>query len=60
MVFPIDRVRELVADGTIGSAGDYFYSFMGATEPEQMETNARELGQSMLALGVNTVVLAPV
>jgi hypothetical protein len=33
---------------------------MGATSPEKLEDKARELGRSMLALGVNTVVLAPV
>jgi hypothetical protein len=33
---------------------------MGATSPVKLEDKARELGRSMLALGVNTVVLAPV
>lgn len=60
VMLPRDRLRELEADGTIGKAAAEHYAFMGATEPEALEDNARELGRSMLALGVNTVVLAPV
>jgi hypothetical protein len=33
---------------------------MGATHPDELEDKAREVGRSMLALGVNSVVLAPV
>jgi D-proline reductase (dithiol) PrdB len=60
VMLPRDRLRELEHDGTIGKAADIHYAFMGATDPEDLERSARELGQSMLALGVNTVVLAPV
>jgi D-proline reductase (dithiol) PrdB len=60
VMLPRDRLRELEQDGTIGKAADVHYAFMGATAPENLERSARELGQSMLALGVNTVVLAPV
>ncbi len=60
VMLPRDRLRGLEHDGTIGKAADIHYAFMGATDPEDLERSARELGQSMLALGVNTVVLAPV
>lgn len=60
VMLPRDRLRELENDGSIGKAAGVHYAFMGATEPGRMERSARELGQSMLALGVNTVVLAPV
>ncbi|MDH3414232.1 MAG: glycine/betaine/sarcosine/D-proline family reductase selenoprotein B [Gammaproteobacteria bacterium] len=60
VMLPRDRLRELEHDGTIGKAADVHYAFMGATDPGDLERSARELGQSMLALGVNTVVLAPV
>ena len=33
VVFPVERLREMAADGEIGSVAD---SFMGATDPEQM------------------------
>jgi len=60
VVLPRDRLRELEEEGSIGKAADTHYAFMGATSPVKLEDKARELGRSMLALGVNTVVLAPV
>ena len=60
VMLPRDRLRELEQQGVIGKAADIHYAFMGATSPEKLEHKARELGRSMLALGVNTVVLAPV
>jgi D-proline reductase (dithiol) PrdB len=60
VMLPRDRLRELEADGSIGKAADTHYAFMGATHPDKLEDKAREVGRSMLALGVNTVVLAPV
>ena len=51
----------LIRDGSeVGKAADTHYAFMGATHPDELEDKAREVGRSMLALGVNTVVLAPV
>ena len=60
VMLPRDRLAELKKDGLIGNAADTHYAFMGATSPEKLEDKARELGRSMLALGVNSVVLAPV
>jgi D-proline reductase (dithiol) PrdB len=60
VMLPRDRLRELEQEAVIGKAADTHYAFMGATSPEKLEDKARELGRSMLALGVNTVVLAPV
>ena len=60
VMLPRDRLNELEAEGSIGKAADTHYAFMGATHPDQLEDKAREVGRSMLALGVNTVVLAPV
>ena len=60
VMLPRDRLNELEADGCIGKAADTHYAFMGATHPGELEDKAREVGRSMLALGVNTVVLAPV
>ncbi|MBN33291.1 MAG: hypothetical protein CMM46_00675 [Rhodospirillaceae bacterium] len=60
MVFPLERLQELAEDGVIGSVGDFHYSFMGATDPNKMEAQARQLAGIMKADGVNTVVLAPV
>ncbi len=60
VMLPRDRLRELEAEHEIGKAADTHYAFMGATHPQELEDKAREVGRSMLALGVNTVVLAPV
>jgi D-proline reductase (dithiol) PrdB len=60
VVFPIDRLRELAADGAIGSVADFHYSFMGATEPEKMEASARELAGLLKEDRVNAVLLTPV
>ncbi len=60
VMLPRDRLKELETEGSIGKAADTHYSFMGATHPDKLEDKAREVGRSMLALGVNTVVLAPV
>ena len=60
VMLPRDRLKELEGDGSIGRAADIHYSFMGATAPGKLEHKARELGGKLLALGVNTVVLAPV
>ena len=60
VVFPIDRLRELVAKGVIQSIADYHYSFMGATDPQQMESTARSLAKIMKGDGVNAVLLVPV
>ncbi len=60
VVFPIDRLNELAADGTIGSVASFHYSFMGATEPEKMEPRARELAGLLKEDKVNAVLLTPV
>ena len=58
--FPIDRLHDLVADGTVGSAAARHYSFMGATDPQQMESTARSLANIMKGDKVNAVLLVPV
>jgi D-proline reductase (dithiol) PrdB len=52
VVFPIDRLRELAAEGVFGSVADFHYSFMGATEPEKLEGKARELAGLLKEDGV--------
>jgi D-proline reductase (dithiol) PrdB len=60
VVFPIDRLRELMAEGTIGSVAATHYSFMGATDPIQMEPYARELAGQLKSDQVDAVILSPV
>jgi D-proline reductase (dithiol) PrdB len=60
VVFPIDRIRELAAEGVIGSVADTHYSFMGAAEPDLIEPHARELAGHLKRENVDAVLLAPV
>jgi D-proline reductase (dithiol) PrdB len=60
VVFPLDRLNELAADGTIGSVAETHYSFMGATDPIHMEPHARELAGRLKQDQVDAVILSPV
>src|SRR5260370_5437227 len=48
VVFPIDRLRELVADGTIGSLTPHYYSLVGAQDDS--ERTARTIGGQLAPL----------
>lgn len=60
VVFPLDRLNELAAEGTIGSVAATHYSFMGATDPIQMEDYAREVAGRLKQDKVDAVILSPV
>jgi D-proline reductase (dithiol) PrdB len=59
-ILPLDRLREMAADGEIGSVAETHYSFMGATDPLEMEKSAREVADRMKQEAVDTVFLIPV
>jgi len=60
VVFPLDRLNELAGDGVIGSVAATHYSFMGATDPVEMEPHARELAGRLKRDHVDAVILSPV
>jgi D-proline reductase (dithiol) PrdB len=60
VAFPLERLKELAADGTIGSVAAMHYSFMGASDPLQMEPHARELAGRLKGDRVDSVILCPV
>ena len=60
VVFPLDRLREFAAEGVIGSVAATHYSFMGATDPVQMEPYARDVASRLRADGVDAALLSPV
>ena len=60
VVFPLDRLRELATEGVIGSVAATHYSFMGATDPLQMEPYARELAGRLKEDAVSAAILPPV
>ncbi|UKL13683.1 glycine/betaine/sarcosine/D-proline family reductase selenoprotein B [Dissulfurimicrobium hydrothermale] len=60
VVFPLDRLHELAADGVIGSVADYHYSFMGGANPAEMEPSARNMAAILKGDGVDAALLVPV
>jgi len=60
VVFPLDRLNELAAEGEIGSVATTHYSFMGAAEPRDMEIAAREVAGRLRQDKVDAVILSPV
>ena len=60
VVFPIDPLRDLAAEGVIGSVADTHYTVMGSTDPVAMVESADGMAAAMHAEKVNAVILAPV
>jgi D-proline reductase (dithiol) PrdB len=60
VIFPLDRLQELAVDGVIGSVAAYHYSFMGATNPADMESAAKRLSELLKGDRVDAVLLVPV
>ena len=60
VVFPLDRLNELAEEGAIGSVAAVHYSFMGATDPVEMESHAHELAGHLKQDQVDAVILSPV
>jgi len=59
-VYPVQRLQEMAAAGEIGSVAAHHYSFMGASDPAQMEPFAKDVAAAMRAEGVDAALLAPV
>lgn len=60
IAYPIDRLRELAADGTIGSVADTHYSVMGSTDPATMGETADGIVGLLKQQEVDAVLLCPV
>ncbi|HEY1798422.1 MAG TPA: glycine/sarcosine/betaine reductase selenoprotein B family protein [Stellaceae bacterium] len=60
VVFPLDRLNELAAEGMIGSVAATHYSFMGATDPVQMVEGAAEVAGRLKADRIDAVLLTSV
>lgn len=60
VVFPVDRMRELVANGEVGSLAATFYSFMGAQYPPYdalLRESGPEVARRLRDEGVDVVFL---
>lgn len=60
VVFPIDRLRELAAEGVVGSLARFHYAFMGAVPIRRLEPRARQLAGLLKKDDVDSVLLTPV
>ncbi|MEQ1890197.1 MAG: glycine/sarcosine/betaine reductase selenoprotein B family protein [Alphaproteobacteria bacterium] len=60
VVFPIGRLRELAAEGIIGSVADTHYSFLGSTDPLELTETADQLAEELRLDAVDGVLLCPV
>ena len=62
LAFPLDRMRELAQQGTVGSLAKSYYSFMGAQRDPRLliEETGLEVAALMHGEGVDLVLLAPV
>jgi D-proline reductase (dithiol) PrdB len=60
VVFPLERLSELAAEGAIGSVAATHYSFMGATDPVQMVDGAKAVAGKLKQDKVDAVLLTSV
>ena len=60
VVFPLDRLRELVAEGIIGSIADFHYSVSSTHRAEEFDAPAREIANLLKKDNVNAALLFPV
>ncbi len=59
--FPLDRLREMAADGEIGGVSNWHYSFMGAQPNHQaLAAAGEEVGRLLAADSVDVALLVPV
>lgn len=58
--YPIDRLRELAADGVIGGVADTHYTVMGSTDPATMGETADQITGQLRQERIDAVLLSPV
>ncbi len=58
--YPLDRLRELAADGVIGSVADTHYTVMGSTDPATMAETADQITGQLRQERSDAVLLSPV
>ena len=61
VIFPIERLRELAAEGVVGGLTDNFYTFVGYNmDPERLErTLAEEIAAAVSEEGADVPLAAP-
>jgi D-proline reductase (dithiol) PrdB len=61
VIFPIERLQELVSDGVLGALTANFFSFIGYNmDPERLErTLAEQIAEAVVAEGTDVALLCP-
>ena len=60
VVYPIDRLGELAAEGVIGGVADTHFTIMGSTDPVGMTTTADQIAGQLQQERIDSVLLSPV
>jgi D-proline reductase (dithiol) PrdB len=60
VVFPIDRLREMAANGEIAGVADTHYTVMGSTDPAAMEDAVDQIAGQLKQERIDAVLLTPV
>jgi D-proline reductase (dithiol) PrdB len=60
VVFPLDRLRELLAENIVGSLAEHHYSFNSAHEPAEFKEAAYEVAGLLRKDRVDAALLLPV
>src|SRR3974390_3443153 len=58
-VYPVERLRDLAAQGIVGSVAATHYTVMGSTDPSTMEGSADQISGQLREERVDAVLLTP-
>ena len=59
-VHPVDRMKELAAEGVIGGVAQTHYTIMGSSDPEQMADAADQIAGQLRQERIDSILLSPV
>lgn len=59
-IYPIDRLRELAAEGIIGGVSDTHFTVMGSTDPKLMEEAADSIVARTRRDRIDAILMSPV
>ena len=57
---PIDRMRELAAEGIIGGVAQTHYTIMGSSDPDGMADSADQIAGQLRQERIDSILLSPV
>jgi D-proline reductase (dithiol) PrdB len=60
VVYPIDRLRELAAEGVIGGVAETHFTVMGSTDPAGMTATADQIAGQLRQERIDSILLSPV